>query len=50
MTRDVTTVVVGGGHSGLAMSRCLTEHSIDHVVLERGSVETHVLRIAVLCA
>ena len=36
--RDVTTVVVGGGHSGLAMSRCLTEHSIDHVVLERGSV------------
>ena len=37
-TRDVTTVVVGGGHSGLAMSRCLTERSIDHVVLERGSV------------
>ena len=36
--RDVTTVVVGGGHSGLAMSRCLTERSIDHVVLERGSV------------
>jgi len=37
-TRDVTTVVVGGGHSGLAMSRCLTDRSIDHVVLERGSV------------
>ena len=37
-TRDVTAVVVGGGHSGLAMSRCLTERSIDHVVLERGSV------------
>ena len=36
--RDVTTVVVGGGHSGLAMSRCLTERSIDHVVLERGEV------------
>jgi putative flavoprotein involved in K+ transport len=36
--REVTTVVVGGGHSGLAMSRCLTERSVDHVVLERGSV------------
>jgi len=36
--RDVTTLVVGGGHSGLAMSRCLTERSIDHVVLERGAV------------
>jgi putative flavoprotein involved in K+ transport len=34
----VTTVVVGAGHAGLAMSRCLSEHSIDHVVLERGEV------------
>lgn len=34
----VTTVVVGAGHSGLAMSRCLSERSIDHVVLERGEV------------
>ncbi len=34
----VTTVIIGAGHAGLAMSRCLTEHSIDHVVLERGSV------------
>ena len=31
-------VVVGAGHSGLAMSRCLAERSIDHVVLERGEV------------
>jgi putative flavoprotein involved in K+ transport len=37
-TRDVTTVVIGGGHSGLAMSRCLGQRSVDHVVLERGSV------------
>ncbi|MDQ1425323.1 MAG: putative flavoprotein involved in transport, partial [Acidimicrobiaceae bacterium] len=37
-TRDVTTIVVGGGHSGLAMSRCLADRAIDHVVLERGSV------------
>jgi putative flavoprotein involved in K+ transport len=36
--RDVTSIVVGGGHSGLAMSRCLTDRSVDHVVLERGSV------------
>ncbi|GAA0899395.1 NAD(P)-binding domain-containing protein [Pseudonocardia zijingensis] len=33
-----TTVVVGAGHSGLAMSRRLTERAIDHVVLERGEV------------
>jgi putative flavoprotein involved in K+ transport len=34
----VTTVVVGAGHAGLAMSRCLSDRSIDHVVLERGEV------------
>jgi putative flavoprotein involved in K+ transport len=33
-----TVVIVGAGHSGLAMSRRLTERSIDHVVLERGGV------------
>ncbi len=33
-----TTVVIGAGHAGLAMSRCLTDCSIDHVVLERGEV------------
>jgi putative flavoprotein involved in K+ transport len=33
-----TTVIIGAGHAGLAMSRRLTEHSIDHVVLERGEV------------
>ena len=33
-----TTVVIGAGHSGLAMSRCLAERSIDHVVLERSEV------------
>ena len=33
-----TTVVVGAGHCGLAMSRCLAERSVDHVVLERGEV------------
>jgi putative flavoprotein involved in K+ transport len=34
----ITTVVIGAGHAGLAMSRCLTERSIDHVLLERGEV------------
>ena len=33
-----TTVVVGAGHTGLAMSRCLADRSINHVVLERGEV------------
>ena len=33
---ETTAVVVGAGHAGLAMSRRLTERSIDHVVLERG--------------
>jgi putative flavoprotein involved in K+ transport len=35
---QATAVVVGAGHAGLAMSRRLTERSIDHVVLERGEV------------
>jgi putative flavoprotein involved in K+ transport len=34
----VTTVIVGAGHAALAMSRCLAERSIDHVLLERGEV------------
>jgi putative flavoprotein involved in K+ transport len=35
---QTTAVVVGAGHAGLAMSRRLSERSIDHVVLERGQV------------
>ena len=35
---DVTTVVVGAGHAGLAMCHHLAARSIDHVVLERGEV------------
>ena len=33
-----TTVIIGAGQSGLAMSKHLTDRSIDHVVLERGEV------------
>jgi putative flavoprotein involved in K+ transport len=36
--RHTTTVVVGAGHCGLAMSRCLAERSVEHVVVERGQV------------
>ena len=36
--RHTTTVVVGAGHCGLAMSRRLAALSVDHVVLERGEV------------
>jgi len=35
---NTTTVIVGAGHCGLAMSRCLAARSIDHVVLERGEI------------
>ena len=31
-----TVVIIGAGQAGLAMSHCLTERSIDHVLLERG--------------
>lgn len=33
-----TTVVIGAGHAGLAMSWHLARRSIDHVVLERGEI------------
>jgi len=33
-----TTVVIGAGQAGLAMSWWLAKHSIDHVVLERGEI------------
>lgn len=36
--RSVSTVIIGGGHSGLAMSKRLSDVGIDHVVLERGDV------------
>ena len=35
MTRT-DVAIVGGGQAGLAMSRCLSDTGIDHVVLERG--------------
>lgn len=34
----VDVLVIGAGHSGLAMSRALSLRSIDHLVIERGEV------------
>ncbi|MGI9477504.1 MAG: NAD(P)-binding domain-containing protein [Hyphomicrobiaceae bacterium] len=36
--RRTAVIVIGAGHAGLAMSRCLDRRGIDHVVLERGKV------------
>ena len=36
--RSATAIIIGAGHSGLAMSWHLRARSIDHVVLERGEV------------
>ncbi len=36
--RTTDTLIIGAGQAGLAASRYLTEHSHDHVVLERGRV------------
>jgi putative flavoprotein involved in K+ transport len=34
----IDTVIIGGGQAGLALSRCLSDRDVDHVVLERGRV------------
>jgi putative flavoprotein involved in K+ transport len=34
----VDCVVIGAGQAGLAMSRCLTDRGVSHVVLERGRI------------
>ena len=42
MIERVHTVVVGAGHSGLGTSYYLSEHGIEHVVLDRASRPGHV--------
>ena len=37
MAHNTTTVVIGAGHAGLAMSHWLSTRSIDHVLLEATS-------------
>jgi putative flavoprotein involved in K+ transport len=34
--KTTDTIVIGAGQAGLAMSHCLTDRAVDHVVLERG--------------
>lgn len=36
--RRTDALIIGGGQAGLAMSRCLTDLGVDHLVLERGRV------------
>lgn len=36
--RTVSCAIIGAGHAGLAMSRCLSGYSIDHVIFERGEI------------
>ncbi|WP_029064999.1 NAD(P)/FAD-dependent oxidoreductase [Labrenzia sp. DG1229] len=36
--RHTSTVIIGAGQAGLAMSKCLSDRSITHVVLEQGVV------------
>jgi len=36
--RPIDCIVIGAGHAGLAVSACLSERSIDHVLIERGEV------------
>lgn len=36
--KQISTVIVGAGQAGLAMSKCLADRSIAHVVIERGEV------------
>lgn len=36
--RHISTVIIGAGQAGLAMSKCLSDRSVAHVVVERGEV------------
>ncbi len=36
--RQATAIIIGAGQAGLAMSKRLTDRSIDHVLLERGTI------------
>jgi putative flavoprotein involved in K+ transport len=38
MPRHTDVIIIGAGQAGLAMSHCLSQRGIEHVVLERGRV------------
>ncbi len=43
-TRATDVIVIGGGQAGLALSHCLVERSVDHVVLETHAVASSWMR------
>ncbi len=36
--KEVAVVIIGAGHAGLAVSKCLTDRCVEHIVLDRGEV------------
>ncbi|WP_300015613.1 NAD(P)-binding domain-containing protein [uncultured Roseobacter sp.] len=36
--KQISTIIIGAGQAGLAMSKCLTDRSVAHVVIERGQI------------
>ncbi len=36
--RAVTTIIIGAGQAGLAMSQALSQRNVDHLILDRGTV------------
>jgi putative flavoprotein involved in K+ transport len=36
--KAITTVIIGAGQAGLAMSRQLSGLGVDHIILERGTI------------
>ena len=38
MTTQLNTIVVGGGQAGLSVSHYLTQHAVDHLVLEQADL------------
>ena len=36
MPEQIETVIIGGGHAGLALSYSLTQRGHEHLILERG--------------
>ncbi|MDX1584649.1 MAG: FAD-dependent monooxygenase, partial [Thermoanaerobaculia bacterium] len=36
--KRTNTIIIGAGQAGLALSRCLHDRGIDHVLLERGRI------------
>jgi putative flavoprotein involved in K+ transport len=38
VTRKTDALIIGAGQAGLAMSRCLSNYGIEHIVLDRGAV------------